>query len=288
MEIASHSAAHLPSPVMPLKYFLRLPVSFCHVTNKPAYLRHLPRTLYDFLHRPQPVSEGDIQADADFCREALDSKRAIESRDGSREVVSYVYPYGRYDRRYEHCVKMAGYSSARGTLNGYNTYRNADFFDLKTMIWRPYTTPEEAKKWVTSAVKKNAWLIETLHLVTDSECDDYPYTTPLRHFRQHVESLPSLCSGLWIDTQMEIAGYMLRRRSATTRVTRVGTDEFAVELSCAPSKSADRELTIKVKLSSSEQLEISQGAFCPSWRDGNYICFNAFPNKGVITVKCKA
>jgi peptidoglycan/xylan/chitin deacetylase (PgdA/CDA1 family) len=66
----------------------------------------------------------------ELAQEIVSTKKLIEEQTGQK-VTAAAYPFGQYDDRTVQALKDAGYSAARGIVNG-QTHRSEDLFWLKS------------------------------------------------------------------------------------------------------------------------------------------------------------
>jgi hypothetical protein len=286
MEIAAHSVSHQPAAVTSTGYIKRFLPTLMNAPDKMDYLRQAAGTLRGMLSRPKSPDASTAIPVFDGVREAAKSRRELEEHTGAK-VTSYVYPYGRSNQTYRDGVRAAGYTSARGTLSGYNNGRDDDLFDLKSMAWEPDMAVKHADNWVTGAVRRQAWLIETLHLVTD-EASTCPYTTSLRDFRRHVENVLSRYNlAIWLSTQAEAVHYISLRQCTVVSLTVVNDRSIDIKLTATSPDNLTGELTLKLTVPADwNEVEIRQNdSPFPFTRTKNEVIFNATVNGSVISVR---
>jgi len=174
-EIASHSHNHVPLAkkkiisLTNLKYFL--------IGNKKDYLQ----ILFKSLTTSNQISRISLEDEISLPKKILDK---------FYDVRSLTYPGGAYDKEVIEIAKRE-YDSARTTERGINK-RDTNRFKLKAMLWNKNTSSTEAKKWVKETIKKQAWLIEVFHLVTDKNTSKYYYSVSLKEFEKHLIFLKNL------------------------------------------------------------------------------------------------
>jgi peptidoglycan/xylan/chitin deacetylase (PgdA/CDA1 family) len=289
MEIASHSVNHLTSPISPLEYLFRVPTEFYYASSKLAYLRQIFARAFGLLTRKKPIKCSTKETPLDIEYEVNTSKSEIDKQVTSQTVLSYVYPYGKYNRPYKDCIRSAGYLSARGSFKGYNIYETMDFFDLKCMVWSKYTTLKEADSWLDKAMATGAWLIETYHLVTGNNHPEYQWFTPVGVFQQHVEHLSNLAENnkVWVDTQQSIAKYMKQRLNSKVSILHQDSEGYTLRLSNEIAQLSDQELTLRVEIPDQwHEIRVSQdGRPIAAQKERNFVLFSALPNAGDILIE---
>jgi hypothetical protein len=289
MEIASHSVNHLGLSTLYLHYLKQVPTEFYYASRKLGYLRQLFNTISGFLPLKRPAQDKTKPASPDIRYEVTASKSEIDKRLTPQVALSYVYPYGKFDRSYKDCVKASGYTSARSVYKGYNRYDGIDFFALRIMLWDAYTTVKQADGWIDKAMATGAWLIENYHLVAEDNRAAYRWFTPAGVFRQHVESLLSLAENnkVWVDTQQNIAQYMKQRLSSQATIVNQGPGSYILRLTNTQPQLSDQELTLRMEIPSlCNKIKVSQNNRpIPVNKEKDFILFSTQPNQGDILIK---
>ncbi len=289
MEIASHSVNHLASYASHSEYFRKIPTEFYYASSKIAYLRQIIATTSRLLPHKQPTGNSAETTAPDINYEVTVSKSEIDKYVATQIALSYVYPYGKYNRPYKDCVKSAGYICARGVLKGYNVYEKIDFFALQNMVWSEHTTVKEADSWISKAMAKGVWLIETYHLVAKGNHSAYQWFVPVGVFQQHVEYLSNLAENnkVWIDTQQNVAKYMKQRLSSEVTILHQDPGGYVLRLSNTLPQLYDQELTLRIEIPPQwHEIKVTQdGRPITARNEQKFILFNAFPNKGDILIK---
>ncbi len=211
MEIASHSMTHGRIPVS-LAHSLRIFMeSFSHEQHKSSYLKHVARRVLSSSRQ-----SGDYQDKMtleDIADEVMVSKEEIYTK-LDQQVQSYVYPYGAYTQGYQDCVRLAGYTSARSLIRGFNRLVAPDLFALRAMNWTRYTTVQAANEWVDAAIRNNAWLIEVYHLVGSREpINSSTDFTSIDDFKRHLDYVGTLQDKgkLRVETQENIVKHIYHK-----------------------------------------------------------------------------
>ena len=191
-EIASHGMFHLPlvsSIKSKARKFLRL------LLNQPV------RTLSVFKYHLS-INPAYIVKNVGITHELESSKRIIEKNIPNYKCVSFAYPSGNYDEKMKILAKNSGYLSARSTKVGYNDLIDLDPYALKANVWDCTTRAKEANKWVDIACRRRAWLIECLHLVSNSNREKYPHFTHVDDLKKHLNYLAN--RNVWVATQRDV------------------------------------------------------------------------------------
>jgi peptidoglycan/xylan/chitin deacetylase (PgdA/CDA1 family) len=290
MEIASHSVNHLLLHLSPKEHIPIILLNLYHTDYKLDYIKQCIGEVFQLIFsNKKAASHSKIMHSEDIEYEVTASKREIEKHMKRQDISSYIYPYGRYNEYYKDCLRAAGYESAKYYHSGNNTYEKLDFFKLRTMTWNNHTTLRKANEWVRKAIKKNAWLIETFHLVGETNPSDYEYFTHVDIFLQHMDYLVSLTKDnkIWIDTQQRVCNYVKEKLSSKLAVTHQDNKCIIVELLSDSNYKPGIELTLKIEIP--EQLHIvrvSQGSqVIPIKQDNNFILFNVLPDNRNIVIE---
>jgi len=197
-EIASHGMFHLPlvsSMKSIVRKFLR------PLLNQPV------RTLSVFKYHLS-INPAYIVKNVGISHELESSKRIIEENILNYKCVSFVYPSGSCDKKMEILAKNSGYLSARSTKVGYNDLIDLDPYTLKANVWDCTTRVKEANKWVDIACRRRAWLIECLHLVSNSNREKYPHFTHVDDLEKHLNYLAN--RNVWVATQKDVIESFLK------------------------------------------------------------------------------
>lgn len=202
-EIASHGVTHHQVGVSFINLFRKAAISLARMETRAEYLKRAKAALR--VWRGQKIFAKDDEV---LKQELVESRRMIEENMGA-PVLSFAYPGGWHNQWAEKMVKSQGYSSARGTDEGYNLPQRVNLYAMKCQMWDKFTTVEEANKWVDKAIEKHAWLIECHHLLGEHNPTDYPYFTKLAYLREHLDYISQ--KKVWVDTQQNIAKYILEK-----------------------------------------------------------------------------
>ena len=197
-EIASHGMFHLPL-VSSIKSRVRKSLSL--FSNQPV------RTLSVLKHHLS-INPAYIVKNVGITHELKSSKRTIEKNIPNYKCVSFAYPSGNYDEKLKTLAKNSGYLSARSTKVGYNDLTDLDPYALKANVWDCTMQVEEANKWVDTACSRRAWLIECLHLVSNSNREKYPHFTHVNDLKKHLNYLMN--RNVWVATQREVIELFLK------------------------------------------------------------------------------
>ena len=198
-------------------------------------------TLADWEHWEDAASKGHeiashmathVHVD-EISGEALDdelesSKREIKENVGM-EAVSFVYPGGAYDPRSTAVVERY-FLSARTSDDGFNKAVPADLHLLKSKTAVDYAV-SSMKRLADMAEADDAWLIENLHLVGDSNPTGYSFYLSTKDFESHLDYLIS--KDLWIAPQGDVARYIVERENSVARLSFpvFRRDSFSITLS---------------------------------------------------------
>lgn len=186
-EIASHSATH------------------------PSFLSHVwdwyPRFLEGVLHPKLVLSriakrrsyKSLFTGRVDFRSEIIGSKKKIESQ-VANQCTSFAIPGGLACKKLIRRIFDAGYTSIRTSLRGYNSL-NPSLGQLKVQVWNTKTTLEDANRWVDTALQRDLWLIEELHVVDETNPSGFEYFTHLKMFEDHLRY--AMERGITIVSQVE-------------------------------------------------------------------------------------
>lgn len=202
MEVGSHSLTHREFSTSIANRLKRLIWNLSVEKPRLAYLEYV---VNEQFYRRDPTLRGRRR----ICYEITRSKAILENVLDPYKISSFAYPDGSFDKRHEELVKHAGYTSARGTLRGYNHPESLNRYGLRAMVWYEFTTAETANMWVDKALKNGAWLIEVIHLIVPCSRRQLKsgVTTTLDQFRDHTNYVIAR-KHLWIDTQQNIIDYI--------------------------------------------------------------------------------
>ena len=126
---------------------------------------------------------GHTQTHPDLLSLALDQSTIEIS--GSRQdlllgaalpVRSFAYPYGNNNSDIQHLAQTAGYTSARGTLDGYNG-KNTNAYALFSKSVNADTKLADIQSWINQAVADHTWLILTFHQIEPTLIGGDAYAT---------------------------------------------------------------------------------------------------------------
>lgn len=95
-------------------------------------------------------------------------------------VLSFAYPYGNNNSDTQQIAKTAGYTSARGVIDGYNG-KNANKYNLFSKSVNADTTLADIEGWINKAFADHSWLILAFHQIEPNitERPEFAYgTTP--------------------------------------------------------------------------------------------------------------
>lgn len=192
MEIGSHSLTHnrLTTKGRLAKYFK----SFLYKEN---CFNHL------IASWQKPQSSSKLLIAKNVAEEITTSQQLLKNH--GIGAVSFVYPYGYYDKEIKEMVKNY-YSSARSTDGGLNYLASCDPYALKVFLWDKWTKTNTANKWVEKAIEEKAWLIEVFHLVAKDNEINHEYFTSTSSFQNHLEFIKN--KRIWVATQKEIINYL--------------------------------------------------------------------------------
>ena len=200
IEIGSHGYYHLRPSVSirssdysileKMEFMVRKAADLRIVQPKLAYLRE---GLSELLLRSPETAVVDIR---DMLSEAYESKRLLDHT-LNQDTVTFAYPGGKVLKRLSRMLKPVGYLCARTAFRGYNSTDNrGDLYSLKSMIWMDGLRAKHANLWVDNAVSSSSWLIETLHLVSDSDSkwhNSYRlFHTDVKEFEEHLRYVREL------------------------------------------------------------------------------------------------
>lgn len=194
MEICSHSITH--SNLVDnnkLQKFIR---SFPYRHNKMRFIFEGIKNLLDLqtnIKASNPLLE----------KEVMQSKFLLEQK--GFKIDSFVYPNGCYNYKLKLLVKQC-YSSARSTDAGFNNLNHLSLYALKIFPWDRWTTATTANKWVDITINKKAWLIETFHLVSETNPLNYKYFTPTNDLEAHLKYIKT--KNIAVATQSEVIKYI--------------------------------------------------------------------------------
>jgi peptidoglycan/xylan/chitin deacetylase (PgdA/CDA1 family) len=278
-EVAPHTLSHC-----------MLAPSFVHrLTRAAAYLlrgnTRIPLTTRWKRLFSAGMGEGPgAKQAAEFARELEESKRIVEHETGV-EVLSFSYPGGWHNAESEELVKAAGYLSARSSDPGYNVPGKMNRHALKTQMWHKFTRSEEANRWVDRAVESGAWLIETYHLLGETNPSGHFYFTDLRSFSQHLDYIAQ--KDIWLDTQQNVAKYLLERESSKLQV--VELEEKALKLFLTHEldpRVFDAPLTLLIQVPEGCNCLKINGTRQPKIIEpGAHILLDLVPNKDVVILE---
>lgn len=282
MEIASHTVTHPRLGISPLRAGLKLCSSLFKKglrvplkPNKIATAKNAAIVCTNQRHGKNHIFILD---------EAIQSKNAIEAQILYPNVLSFAYPGGRYNSALKKGLRDAGYLSARSTDDGYNYLDSMDIYALKSKVWDKNVNATKANEWIDSAIKDGAWLIETYHIVSPYGNTDYHYDTAISCLENHLAYISS--KNIWVDTQQNIAKYILERRS-----TDVEFDERSDERVVLIAKNKldpgiyNHALTLKTQIPSTWfRIKIEQGlnyeyALHVEENGKYFVYYNIMPNK---------
>jgi len=220
MEIGSHGYYHLRPSVSirssdysileKVEFLIRKTADLKIVQPKLAYLREGVSEVLLRVHETRPV---DIR---DLFFEAYESKRLLDHV-LNQDTVTFAYPGGKVLKRLSRMLNSTGYFCARTTFRGYNcTQNHGDLYSLKSMIWMRGLQAKHANLWLDNAVSSSSWLIETLHLVSDSDSRRHKgyrlFDTDVKEFEEHLRYVRGLVDKgvLVCGTQGQFASLMRR------------------------------------------------------------------------------
>lgn len=83
---------------------------------------------------------------------------------GATPINFFAYPFGSYNDTVKQSVQSAGFSAARSSDGGYNL-KTQDVFILNRQGIRVYTTVDQAKGYIDTALRDKSWLILVFHAV---------------------------------------------------------------------------------------------------------------------------
>jgi peptidoglycan/xylan/chitin deacetylase (PgdA/CDA1 family) len=201
MEIGSHSLTHREFSTSIINRLNKLMRAL--IIERPT-LTYLKYIINEQFHR----SDALICDQNRIYYEIMHSKTLLEKMLNPYKVSSFAYPHGSFNRQYKEFVRLAGYKSARSTLRGYNYSNHLDKYALRAMVWHSFTKVKIANKWIDEALKKGAWLIEVIHLISRDGLPMTDETITLDRFKEHMDYVLAKEKLLWIETQQNIIDYI--------------------------------------------------------------------------------
>jgi len=141
-----------------------------------------------------------------------ESKKELKNSQELLSAQTIIYPGGKYNKK---VIAEASkyYLAGRGVEQGLNNIPPQNFYTLKSFVLRQNTKwfliNREAKK----AHRRNKWLIESYHLVSNTE-KSYRFTVNPKDFEKHLKKLIKL--NLWVAPLAKIANYILKHTVTKT------------------------------------------------------------------------
>lgn len=137
------------------------------------------------------ISETEIKAELEKSQKML-------------EAETIIYPGGKYDDRVLTQVKKY-YQFGRGVEEALNHIPPKNFMTLQSYVLRQNTKWLLLERKAKQTAKKNLWLIESYHLISDKE-KNYRFTISPQNFEKHLQKIISL--NLWIAPLSTVAKYI--------------------------------------------------------------------------------
>jgi hypothetical protein len=156
-------------------------------------------------------------------------------------------------------------------------------------VWNVNVKAGQANEWIDNAVEQGAWLIETYHVISKDQASGYHYDTSVSDLDSHLQYATT--RNLWIDTQQNIVKYV-REKKVTEIITREvsGTRIVLLLTNNLDSTICRQSLTLEIIVPDSwSRVRVEQARNVqdvrPIRRDKeNIIYYNAFPNRGEISI----
>lgn len=142
-------------------------------------------------------------SDAELETELKESQEKLEAE-------TIIYPGGKYDDRVLERAKKY-YQFGRGVTEDLNHIPPQDFLTLRSHILRQNTKWLILEHKAKQAAKKNLWIIESYHLVSDQE-KNYRFTVTPQDFEKHLQKLIAL--NLWI-APLNVIGKYIENKTST-------------------------------------------------------------------------
>ncbi len=139
-------------------------------------------------------------SDTDLEKELKESQEILKAK-------TIIYPGGAFDARVENIARKY-YLAGRGVEEDLNHIPPRDFFALKSFVPNQDTDWPSLDKEAEKAAKKNLWLIEAYHLISNHE-KNYRFTVTSENFEKHLQELIAL--NLWIAPLGVIGEYILKK-----------------------------------------------------------------------------
>ena len=137
----------------------------------------------------------------------------LENSQKTLRAETIIYPGGKYDDRVLTQAKKY-YQFGRSVAENLNHIPPQNFLTLQSYVLRQNTKWLILEHKAKQAAKKNLWLVESYHLVSDKE-KNYRFTAAPRDFEKHLQKLIKL--NLWIAPLAVIGKYIENKTSTPAR-----------------------------------------------------------------------
>ena len=213
------------------------------------------------------------------------SKAEIEARIGSRECISFAYPFGDLDRRSESIARNVYVASRGGGINCGLNGESVDFSNVKGC------SPDDGNDiygFTDAAEKQGKWLVAIFHsLDGGKDCyGSWEYGT----WTGYLDYLGK--KDLWVGTFGAAVKYTRERMSANLSVLSRSPDRIALNVTDPLDDAVyDEPLTIRSRVPSGWNTVIVEQGYSivekQSTLEGEsrVIYYDAVPDRGIISLR---
>jgi peptidoglycan/xylan/chitin deacetylase (PgdA/CDA1 family) len=214
------------------------------------------------------------------------SKKLIEQNLKNYKCLTFAYPYGAFNEPVKNIISF-NYIAARIGLNGLVNSNVNNFYTLRSFFYSSTMKLEDVNNEISNVLKSNSWLIEVIHGIDGEGYDPIQSTL----FRKHLKYVKEVDKDLWVTTLVDVAKYTKERLNSKIIWTDIAFSSFCLNI---VNKLADSlynfPLSLKVKVPKYwEDVHIIQNNLSIDFKldfdnTGNYVVFDAVPNKGKIKI----
>ena len=232
----------------------------------------------------------------DRVAELSQSQSYLQALTG-QNVDTLAYPYGNSNSDVINDTKDY-YIAARGIASPYLNASSPvgnQWYNLSVIFPHPYSgaSDDEAVANLNSradqAASQQKWAIEIFHSITDDDTGYDPLSSG--HLDEHLDYLTANEPNLWVGPMGTVAKYIYERNAAQID-TVVYTDYITVDVNCGLDSQFDVPLTLLTPCPTdwltlpltAHQGETILSAFHYNKSGVDYICYDAIPNAGTVTL----